>query len=85
MSYGINVKHNTTGSRVEVGCNHQRGLLYVVPAQASWVCTPELIHAHALAGLLSDLCALKDPAVQGAMQKWGIYYRDRPLTEINST
>ena len=83
MGYGITVKQDTGGSRVEVQCKHQRGLLYVVPAEASWVCTPELVHAHALAGLLKELSALKDPSVQQVMQKWGIYYRERPLAEAD--
>ena len=57
------------------------GLLYVVPAEASWVCTPELVHAHALAGLLKELTQLRDPRVEELMQKWGVYYRERPLAE----
>ena len=81
MAYGITVKHDTGGSRVEVQCKHQSGLLYVVPAESSWVCTPELVHAHALAGLLKELTQLRDPRVEELMQKWGVYYRERPLEE----
>ena len=82
MPYGITVKHGDGGTRVEVQCMHQNGLVYVVPAEASWVCSEELLHAHALAGLFKDLTLLKDPRVQEAMQKWGVYYRERPLEAL---
>ncbi len=81
MAYGIAVKQDTGGSRVEIECMHQSGLVYIVPAEASWVCSAELVHAHALAGFFKDLAALESPAVRQMMQKWGVYYRERPLTE----
>jgi len=81
MAYGITVKKDTGGSRIEIQCKHQNGLVYVVPAEASWVCSEELLHAHALAGFLKDLTKLEHPQVQQIMQKWGIYYRERPLAE----
>ena len=71
----------TTGSdmtRIEVACDHQRGLIYVVPAERSWVCSSELLAGHALAGFFRELAAIKHPAVQGLMQDWGIYYRELP-------
>jgi hypothetical protein len=80
MAYGITVKQDTGGSRMEIQCMHQNGLVYVVPAELSWVCSAELVHAHALAGLLKDLTALNDAHVRGLMQKWGVYFRERPLT-----
>ena len=79
MAYGITVKHDTGGSRVEVQCQHQNALVYVVPAEASWVCSAELMHAHALAGLFKDLSELADPRVREVMTKWGLSYRERPL------
>ena len=79
MPYGLTVKHGSGGTRVEVQCKHQNGLVYVVPAEASWVCSEELLHAHALAGFFKDLTLLKDPRVQQVMQTWGVYYRERPL------
>ncbi len=82
MPYGLTVKHGDGGTRVEVQCMHQNGVVYVVPAEASWVCSEELLHAHALAGLFKDLTLLKDPRVQEAMQKWGVYYRERPLEAL---
>ena len=81
MAYGITVKQDTGGSRVEVQCMHQNGLVYVVPAESSWVCNEELVHAHALAGFLRELTLLDNPEVQRLMQKWGLYYRERPLSE----
>ena len=81
MAYGITVKQDTGGSRVEVQCKHQNGLVYVVPAESNWVCSEELVHAHALAGFLRDLTRLADPEVQRLLQKWGLYYRERPLSE----
>jgi len=50
--YGINVKHDSGGKRLEIQCKHQNGLLYVVPSEASWVCTEELLHAHAQRAVL---------------------------------
>ena len=77
--FGLTVKHDTGGKRVEMQCKHQNGLLYVVPSEASWVCSEELLHAHALAGFFKQLVALNDERVKEAMQRWGIYFRERPL------
>lgn len=77
---GIIVKAGAEGSRIELQCPHQNGLLYAVPAEASWVCTTELLPAHAMAGFLRELVKLNDPRVQGLMQRWGLYYRARPVT-----
>ena len=71
----------TTGSemtRIQVSCEHQNGLIYVVPAERSWVCGSEHLPAHALAGFFRELAALQLPAVQDLMTQWGIYYRDLP-------
>lgn len=85
MAHGITVKQDTGGSRVEIQCKHQNALVYVVPAEASWVCTEELVHAHAIAGFFHDLTALESPDVQRVMQKWGLYYRERPLNDEEET
>ncbi len=79
MSYGIIVKHDSGGKRLEVQCPHQNGLLYVVPSQASWVCADEHLHAHALAGFFKELVGLQSPQVKELMQRWGLYFRERPL------
>ena len=81
--FGLTVKHDSGGKRIEVQCKHQNGLIYVVPGEASWVCSPELLHVHALAGFFSQLVGLNDQRVKDAMQRWGIYYRERPLAEEN--
>ena len=77
--FGAVVKGGSGGRRVELQCEHQNGLLYVVPSEASWVCSEELLQVHALAGFLKELTELNDPRVKDAMQRWGLYFRDRPL------
>ena len=79
MPYGLTVKGDVGDTRVEIQCAHQSGLLYVVPSEASWVCQPEHIHAHALAGFFRELLELGDPRITELMQRWGLYYRSRPL------
>lgn len=79
--YGLTIKDDSGGHRVEVQCKHQNGLLYVVPSEASWVCSDELRHVHALAGFFKQLVELDDQRVKDAMQRWGIYFRPRPLAE----
>ena len=77
--FGLTVKHDSGGKRVEMQCPHQNGLLYVVPSEASWVCSEELLHAHALAGFFKQLAELDNPQVKDIMQRWGLYFRERPL------
>ncbi|HJO83833.1 MAG: hypothetical protein QGG34_13605 [SAR202 cluster bacterium] len=79
---GITVKQDSGGKRVELQCEHQNGLLYVVPTERSWVCSEELMHAHSLAGFLSDLVDLDDGRVHEIMQRWGLYYRRRPRDSV---
>ncbi len=66
-------------TRIPVTCPHQSGLIYVVPAERSWVCTPEEMPKHALAGFFRELVALKNKEVEALMQEWGVYYRQLPL------
>ena len=77
--FGLTVKHGSGGKRVEIQCPHQNGLLYVVPSEASWVCSEELLHAHAIAGFFKQLAELDNPEVKEIMQRWGLYFRERPL------
>ena len=79
MPYGLTVKEDIGDTRVEIRCAHQSGLIYVVPAEASWVCQPESLHAHAMAGFFRELMEMTDPRIRGLMQRWGLYYRSRPL------
>lgn len=81
MPYGITIKHDQGGQRLEVQCPHQNGLLYVVPSEASWVCHQEHLHAHALAGFFKELGGMKNPQVQELMHRWGLYFRERPLEQ----
>ena len=81
MAYGITVKQGTGGTRVEIRSRNQAGVLYVVPAEGSWVAAPEQLHAHALAGFFGDLSKLDDPHVRGLMSKWGLSFRELPLED----
>ena len=76
---GLIIKPGDDMTRIQVTCPHQSGLLYVVPAERSWVCSREQMPSHALAGFFRELVALKDPRVQELMQSWGVYYRQLPL------
>ncbi|MCH9018042.1 MAG: hypothetical protein IIB89_09820 [Chloroflexi bacterium] len=75
---GLEVIPGNDMTRIRVVCEHQRGLIYVVPAERSWVCDQEYLPAHALAGFFRELTALENKEVQGLMQQWGIYFRQLP-------
>ena len=77
--WGLTINPGTDLTRIQAGCPHQSGLLYVVPAERSWVCTPEQMPGHALAGFFRELLALEDQRVAALMQQWGLYYRSLPL------
>ena len=76
---GMTISPGADMTRIQVTCPHQSGLLYVVPAERSWVCDPEQVPAHALAGFFRELVNLKDDRVAALMQDWGLYYRQLPL------
>ena len=76
---GLTFKPSDGMTRIQATCNHQSGLIYVVPAERNWVCSNELLPAHALAGFFRDLTALEDSQVRELMRQWGIYYRQLPL------
>ena len=80
-NFGLTVKNGSDAKRIELQCEHQNGLVYVVRAESSWVCSEDLLHAHALAGFFRELTDLDDPRIAAAMQRWGIYYRPRPLAD----
>ena len=82
--FGLSIKPGEDMTRIQVTCAHQSGLLYIVPAERSWVCSREHVPAHALAGFFRELAGLADPRVQELMQLWGIYYRQLPLDSEQS-
>lgn len=84
MTAGLDVIPGNDMTRIRAVCEHQRGLIYVVPAERSWVCNKEHLPAHALAGFFRELGALKNPEVQGLMQQWGIYFRELPEEQQES-
>ena len=75
---GLDVIIGKDMTRIKVVCEHQSGLIYVVPADRSWVCDQVNLPAHALAGFFRELNSLENKDVQGLMQQWGIYYRQLP-------
>jgi hypothetical protein len=77
----VTIKPGQAMTRLQVSCIHQSGLLYVVPAEKSWVCSQEMLPAHALAGFLKELTALDDPRIADIMQRWGVYFRELPLDD----
>ena len=79
MDSGIVLKKSNGGDRIQISCKHQNGLIYVVPSTANWVCDEKSVHAHALAGFLKDVFDLNLQSIDEIAQKWGIYYRERPL------
>tara|TARA_B100000686_G_scaffold182071_1_gene189100 strand:+ start:68 stop:310 length:243 start_codon:yes stop_codon:yes gene_type:complete len=79
MTSGIVLKRSSGGDRIQIGCKHQNGLVYVVPSNANWVCDEKSVHAHSLAGFLKEVFELNLPSIQEISQKWGIYYREIPL------
>jgi len=76
---------STDMCRIPITCPHQSGLIYVVPAEHSWVCSPEDMPRHALAGFFRELVKLNERQVDELMQSWGIYYRQLPLPEESDT
>ncbi len=78
---GLEVRPSEDMTRIQAVCEHQRGLIYVVPAERSWVCSPEHMPAHALAGFFRELVALRHPGVEDLMKQWGLYYRQLPALQ----
>jgi hypothetical protein len=75
---GMTIRYGGDLARIQVSCSHQSGMIYVTPAERSWVCDRQLLPAHALAGLFRELVGLRDPRVETLMQTWGIYFRQLP-------
>jgi hypothetical protein len=65
--FGLSVKPGEDMTRIQVTCPHQSGLIYVVPAERSWVCSSDQVPSDALAEFFRELVALKDPRVQELM------------------
>ena len=78
-TFGLDVIKGSDMTRIKAVCEHQRGLLYVVPAERSWVCNKENLSAHALAGFFRELSSLGNKEVDGLMQQWGLYFRQLPM------
>ena len=84
VSTGLHITSGEDMARIQVACEHQQGLIYVVPAERSWVCNSETLPAHAFAGFFRELVALQNSSVGELMRQWGIYYRQLPRTEAST-
>lgn len=82
---GLELKGESGSRRMELTCEHHNGLLYVVPSEATWVCSEETLHVHALAGFFEQLAQLDDVRIREVMQRWGLYFRERPLVSDDQT
>lgn len=74
-SHGISIKNASEGKRINIACEHDAGVIYIVPGESSWVCSKENIGAHAISGFFRELANLESTQIEHIMQKWGIYYR----------
>jgi len=72
---GISIKNASEGKRINLSCDHNSGVIYIVPSEASWVCDQENIAAHTISGFFRDLTKLENSQIEQIMQKWGLYYR----------
>ena len=77
--HGLTVVQGQGMTRIRIGCEHQQGLVYVIPAAKSWVCSSELLPGHAISGFLGELVSKKNKEVEQLMESWGIYFRKLPL------
>jgi hypothetical protein len=77
--FGLMITTDEDMTRIQATCPHQSGLIYVIPADRSWVCSKEQLASHALAGFFKDLTSLADPKIHELMQSWGIYFRQLPI------
>lgn len=79
---GMKVAIGQGSTRLELRCEHQAGLLYVVEAAVmNWVCSRLLRPAHSLAGFFRELSELHDARVHEVMQRWGLVYRPLEIGE----
>ena len=76
---GVTLSITPEGSRIKLTCPHRSMVVYAVPADRSWVCTPDLLPVHALGGFFKSLLDLQDPKVIALMRDWGLYCRELPL------
>ena len=84
VGMGLKITPGDEMTRIQLACEHQQGLIYVVPAERSWVCNSETLLAHVLAGFFRELVGLQRPEVSNLMRQWGIYYRQLPLSDAST-
>jgi hypothetical protein len=82
---GFTLKAGQGSASMEMECPHQNGLLYMVPGDLSWVCEDDVRPAHVLAGFFKEIADLDDARIREAMNRWGLYYRQRVLKSQDGT
>ena len=82
---GFTLKAGQGSASMEMECPHQNGLLYMVPGDRSWVCEDDVRPAHVLAGFFKEIADLDDARIREAMNRWGLYYRQRVLKSQDGT
>ena len=82
---GFTLKAGQGSASMGMECPHQNGLLYMVPGDRSWVCEDEVRPAHVLAGFFKEISDLNDARIREAMNRWGLYYRQRDLKTQDGT
>ncbi|HJM53740.1 MAG TPA: hypothetical protein QGI07_06930 [Dehalococcoidia bacterium] len=78
---GFTLKTGKGSASMAMECPHQNGLLYMVPGDRSWVCEDDVRPAHVLAGFFKEISGLDDARIREAMNRWGLYYRPRSLSD----
>ena len=80
MKNGIIVKQGNGGAtRIEIRSKNQAGVLYIVPAEASWVASEEQLHAHSLAGFFTEIMEVDSEEIKKLMHQWGMSFRPLAL------
>lgn len=79
---GITAQPTRGQTRIELECQHQHSLVYVVDgAEGNWVCSTGHRPAHSLSGFFRELTELQDARIKELMNRWGLYVRPLPIRE----
>ncbi len=76
MEKGISIKNISGSTRINLRCNHSKGILYFVNTESNWVCKDEGMYSHSLIGFFNDLLKVDEQKSSSLMKKWGIYFRN---------
>ena len=82
MEKGIIIKNISGSTRINLSCNHSKGILYFVNTESNWVCKDEGMYSHSLIGFFNDLFKADEQRANSLMKKWGIYFRNDDSKDI---